>query len=372
MGAALTRAAPWWLATPSRFARLGRRNARLALLLLLAAMLLLLRAPGTGPDPNAGPIPADQTDLALYETIVDQVRHGAHYYEITARELRSRPGYPLRPFVTFRLPTLAQVQAWLPPVILFAWLFALVGAVALAWAMRLAEALPGWPARIVAMLLLAGGLIVSAQPALVVSQEIWAGLLIAWSLACWRPGRWIEAVALGACAMAIRETAAVYAIVMAGLALAEGRRRELLGWAAALAMLAAILAAHALAVSRVTTPFDPVSDGWSGLNGLWFYVMTLRHATVLEMFPWAIGAPVIVAALFGWAAWRDPLALRVTAMLAAYGVLIAVFARLNNFYWGLICAPVCLVGLAFLPDGLRDLLRQALDRRRITVTRVRA
>jgi len=33
-------------------------------------------------------------------------------------------------------------------------------------------------------------------------------------------------------------------------------------------------------------------------------------------------------------------------------------------------APVSLVGLAFVPDGLRDLIVRALDRRRITVTKV--
>jgi len=36
----------------------------------------------------------------------------------------------------------------------------------------------------------------------------------------------------------------------------------------------------------------------------------------------------------------------------------------------LMVAPLSLIGLAFVPDALRDLFRQALDRRRITVTKV--
>ena len=39
-------------------------------------------------------------------------------------------------------------------------------------------------------------------------------------------------------------------------------------------------------------------------------------------------------------------------------------------YWGLMIAPAFLVGLAFAPDGVRDLLARARDRRRITVTRL--
>jgi hypothetical protein len=97
--------------------------------------------------------------------------------------------------------------------------------------------------------------------------------------------------------------------------------------------------------------------------------MTLRHATVLEVFPFALAAPVIALALFGWTVPAHPLALRMATVLAAYGVLIACFARLNNFYWGMMAAPVVLVGLAFVPDGLRDLGRAALDRRRVSVTR---
>ena len=75
-------------------------------------------------------------------------------------------------------------------------------------------------------------------------------------------------------------------------------------------------------------------------------------------------------ALAGWTAWADPLATRVAATLFAYAALLATTGRLDTFYWGLLTAPALLIGLAFVPDGIRDLLGPALDRRRITVRRV--
>jgi hypothetical protein len=93
-------------------------------------------------------------------------------------------------------------------------------------------------------------------------------------------------------------------------------------------------------------------------------------ATSLQLLPLAAGAILVGLALFGWASWDDPLAARMVAVLAGYGFAIAMFARVDTFYWGLMVAPLSLIGLAFVPDALRDLFRQALDRRRITVTKV--
>lgn len=365
-----------WLAAPSRYAgwSIGRARAALAVLaLLIAALMIQPHRPATAPEsPPQAENKGSESDLALYETIVDALRHDADYYQATAKELRARPGYPLRPFVTFRLPLLAEVQATLPlaGTILLLWLIA--AATATAWIARLGEILPARAPRTIAALLLAGGLIVFVQPELLASHEVWAALLVAWSMATYRRDAWAVAMALATIAMLIRETAALYVLVMAALALIAGRRRELIGWGVTLAVLAAAVAAHANAVWQVTGPLDTASDGWAGFNGARFFVVTLQHATLLEVFPFALAAPVLGLALFGWTVPMHPLTLRMATVLAAYGVLIACFARLNNFYWGMMVAPVVLVGLAFVPDGLRDLGRAALDRRRITVTRTAA
>lgn len=366
---------PIWLARPSRFAAISAVRARGVLAVALLLMALCALEPGWRsapalPEPARSQSEGADSDLALYDTITDGVRHGGDYYELTARERRSRPGYPLRPFVTFRLPLLATVQAALPPPVTLALLFALAGAVVLAWSARIAQALPERASRTIAGLLLAAGLFTFVQPALVASHEIWAALLIALSLALRRPDRWIEAVAIAIVAMLTRETAALYVIVMAALAWWEGRTREALAWAFALLVLAAVMAAHACAVWQVTGPLDMVSDGWSGMNGFRFFVMTIRHATALDVFPYLVAVPVVVLAMLGWASWDSPVALRMTATIAGYAAVIGLFARLDDLHWGLIIAPVLLLGLAFAPDGMRDLVMAARDTRRITVKRV--
>lgn len=366
-----------WLAEPSRFAGLSRERARLVLLLLtalLAATFLALRAPGP---PAASGEPEkraeERADVLLYQTIVESVRHGGDYYAVAAEELRTGD-YPLKPFVTFRLPTLAVVQASLPDWATVALLYALAVATALAWWRRLAPAFRRPPQRVVAILLLGGGMLVFVQAELVWFHEVWAGLLIALSLALRRRGEWVAAAAFGCAAMLVRETAALYVGVMAAMAWAEGERREALGWAAATAVLAVAVAAHAHAVSQVVRPLDPASPGWSGMLGPGFFVRTMVLSTALRLAPLWLAAPLVGLALFGWAAWREPLAKRALAVFAVYALLLGVAGRVDTFYWGLLVAGPLLIGLAFAPDGLRDLVRAAEGERRrrgrITVTRV--
>lgn len=359
--------APVWLRTPSRFAAMSQSGARATLavfVVMIAATWLALALP-TGPR-GAG---TDRgTDMALYAGIVDGVRHGGAYYAVAAEAMRAG-NYPMTPFVTMRLPTLAVTTAAMPSFAVAALLYALAIATMFAWYRRLLPALSR-PALATAMLLLLGGMLAFFQSGLVLFHEIWAGLLIALSLAVRRPGRWIEAVSFGLAAALIRETAAPYLALMAVFALAEGRRREAGGWIASLVIVAIVLVLHAHAVSLVVRPLDPASPGWAGMLGFGFVVRAIVDATALSLFPLAIAAPLVGIALFGWTAWRDPLALRMTALLAGYGVMLGLFGRIDTFYWVLLIAPASLVGLVFAVDGLRDLGRAARDSRRITVRRV--
>ncbi len=364
---------PLWLAAPTRFAALSAGTARLALALvalLLAATLLALDTPAPpAQSQEATSRTDDVADVVLYESIVEGMRHGGDYYAVAADALRGG-NYPMRPFVTFRLPTLAAVQALLPAWASLALLWTLAVAVVLAWYARLKPAFERLPPRIVAMLLLAAGLAVFVQPDLVAFHELWAGLLIALSMALRKPGRWIEAVALGAAAVLIRETAALYVAAMAVLAFAEGHRREALGWVGVLGVLALAVLAHAHAVAQVVDPLDPASPGWAGMLGFGFFVRTMTISTALAQAPLLLAAPLVGLALVGWAAWRDALALRALSVFALYAALLGIAGRVDTFYWGLLVAPTLLLGLAFTPDALRDLFAGALDKRRITVKRV--
>lgn len=306
----------------------------------------------------------------LYEGIVSGVRHGGDYYDVAAHALRAGD-YPLRPFVTFRLPTLAVVQAQVPPPLLPFLLYALAAGVAAAWFVRLRGEFLRPPPLAVAIVLLLGGMAAFVQGELATFHEVWAGLLVALGLAIRRGDRWVEAVALGLIAMLIRETAALYVAIMLGLALLQGRRREAAGWATTLAVFAVVIVLHARAVEQVVRPLDPASPGWAGMLGFGFFVKTMTLSTALALFPTALAALLVGLALFGWAAWRSDTALRVLATLAGYALLLSLFGRVDTFYWGLMVAPVLLIGLSFVPDALRDLAAAAREWRRITVTRVR-
>jgi hypothetical protein len=363
-----------WLAGPTRFAGMPKGRARAGLILLLILLAATLTAL-TVPQPAAvSGDPAkradDQTDVVLYEAIVDGVRHGGNYYEVAADRLRSGD-YPMRPFVTFRLPTLAVVQAMMPAWAVIALLYALVAGVMLAWFVRLRPAFARPPPLMLAMVLLAGGMGAFVQSDLAAFHEVWAGLLIALSLALRRPGRWVAAAGIGALAMLIRETAALYVAVMVVIALVEGDRKEAIGWTAGVALLAIAVVAHAHAVAQVVHPLDPASPGWTGMLGFGFFVEAMTLSTALRLAPMWLAALLMGFTLFGWAAWRDATAPRALATFALYALLIALFGRVDTFYWGLMVAPAILIGLAFAPDGLKDLIAAAFPKRRkITVTRL--
>ena len=79
---------------------------------LLIALLLAFSAYGVvaalQPVPAREEVAVDlnRTDLALYTAIAERVGEGESYYSAVVAEQRVR-NYPLRPFVTVRLPTLA-------------------------------------------------------------------------------------------------------------------------------------------------------------------------------------------------------------------------------------------------------------------------
>ena len=171
-------------------------------------------------------------------------------------------------------------------------------------------------------------------------------------------------------ALMIRETTASYVLVMLLFAMLEGRWRESAGWLFILGVFALVLGLHAHAVAAVVGPLDQVSPGWRGLLGFGYFIDSVKETTLLVLLPLWFDALVVALALFGWAAWNNPVGLRAIVTIAGYAALLGLLARENNIYWGLMIAPIVLLGLLFAPDGLRDLVTRALDRRRITVTRI--
>lgn len=359
---------PLLLSVPCRYAGWRATPARWVLGVLAAAMTAMALLSGRH-RVEAAPLDGRVSDLGLYQQVAIGIHAGGGYYNVTAQALRSG-GYPLRPFLAFRLPTLATLEGWLPEWSISALAALLVIAVAIAWGWRLRGTIDRPVPISLALILLAAGMVTALQPSLLYFHEVWAGLLIALSLGLREPGRWLDSVALGLAAMLVRETAAAYALLMLVMAWRDGERREAAAWLVAVALFAGVLALHAWAVGGVTGPLDARSPGWLGLNGPAFASGAFANATALVMMPPWLSAILLVLALFGWSVWRHPSASRAGLMLLGYAMMVGVFARGDTFYWALIAAPLALLGLVFVPDGIAALIAAALDRRAVTVTKV--
>jgi hypothetical protein len=351
-----------WLAAPSRFAAWSRSRATLVLLLLAAIELAGLAAPRVqmGPSPAAladgrTAVEARDEDLILYERIIAGIRDGQDYYSVAARELRAG-GYPMRPFVAFRPPLLAEALAHVSPLAGLLALRALVVAVMLAWAIKL-RAATGTPAGwAIACLLLACGVSLFTQARYVTLHEIWAGLLVALSLALRTPQRWVAAAILGLLAMLVRELALPYVAIMAAAALSERKWREAAGWTAAIGLFAVATGFHAAAASAVVTVADQVSPGWTHRSHWSLFLNAIWLTGPTRSAPYLCAVALTPLALLGWAGWREPIAARAFATLTGYAAMLSFFGRPDNFYWALMITPLLLVGLAFAPRSLSELV----------------
>ncbi len=350
--------------SPTRFARLPAWPARMALaalVLLMALGVTIASTPAHGPDLVA----PGKSDTALYRAIARDTAAGgatpAAYYRAVAAEQRAR-GYPLRPFVTVREPALALLAAWLGSGPL-GWLYralALVATGALVWRIQggLARA-----ERIGAALCATISVLILAQPVMAVWHEAWAALLLVLALVGAGGRRWWLACVAGLAMLLVRELAAPAIVALAFAALAERRRAEATGWSLVLVAFALTMLAHAHAVAAVTLPGDAASPGWTSLGGWRFILSLTANSSAFSLLPLWLTALALPLALFGWASRGDPFADRVTLALAA---LIAPFmgiGRPDNFYWGLLIAPLLPIGLAFAPRGLVDLARSARQSR---------
>jgi hypothetical protein len=328
-----------------------------ALFVLVALIAIGLSAPA---EVVSGPASDRPSDLALYIRVIDHLRHGESYYIAAVRELREN-NYPLRPFVAVRPPVHALMMAALPDVMSRRLLLAaLSGLTLMAWAWRL-KSLRHNPARYaLALMALISGIAPGFVPAAYPLHEVWAGLLIALSLALRKPDRWFVSVLIGTFAAVLRELAAPYLLVMAVLAFKEGRGKESAAWFAGLAVFALTLAVHAFEVSTVVTAVDPVSPTWLQLGGWPFVLRSAQWNLILQAGPKWLGALLVPLALLGLTALRGPLGRRLALTVGGYTFAFLFVGRDNNFYWGLIIAPLWPLGLLTAWPALMMYARDAL------------
>lgn len=363
----------WWEALGRPFAHLPRAAAAAVLAALLAVLGWSLAAQGTldrleaarmGPTTTIRGDPIDpRGDLALYGRISARVAAGEGYYAAAVDEQR-RSGYPTRPFVTVRLPTLAWAHALIGPggvrmlqiALILACCAALWGAAA-GRATR-AERVAG------CVLLLLGGA-TSLAPFAGLYHEALAGVLLTLALLLHRPHRWWPALVAAGCALAVRELALPFVALWLAAALAGRSWREAAGVGALLVLFAGIMVLHAVAVEAVSLPGDLPSEGWEGLSGYALPLMVMSRLTVLSVLPPVIAAPLAVLPLFGWLGLGGRLGLVAALWCAGLFTMAALFARPENFYWVQLTLPAYAIGLAFAPRAILEAARRAFGPSRV-------
>lgn len=346
-----------WGAFPTRFEGWPRWAALLAIAALLVLLAFVTWSPANSPAPKVRTTSAQHSDLQLYRDVIAGVAAGGDYYEVAAQELR-KGNYPLKPFVTFRLPTHATIYAAVGEETMIGVLWALGAALIFAWWIKLRNCVPLF-LRAAFVILVAGGLGGLMQPMTGLFHESWAALLLGLMIAAYNPRRYWPAVLLGGAALMIRELALPMILAMGGLALIERRWREAASWALVVTLFGIYLTMHAQWVSQVVLPGDLASPGWDKMNGLQFALKSLAKVTFGIRLPHALAAALLILSIFGWASVKSGWALRVAILLAGYSAMLALFARSDTFYWALIAAPLSFAGLAFLPKAFSDLAKAA-------------
>ena len=329
-----------------------------ALLVVLTAILILAAWPtASTPQPKMRASQAEQSDLDLYRDTIRRVGAGEPYYPVAADELR-KGGYPLKPFVTFRLPTLAMIYAHVPEIAMSVLEGLLALGVLFVWWRRLR---PELPLRMLAfaIVLLVGGTAALVEPVTGLFHESWAALLMALMIGLRRPGHAAAAILVGGIALVVRETVLPMILVMGALALIERRWREAAGWTVVVLVFAAALFAHAQMVATVVRPGDLASPGWNAMLGARFAISAFATVSSATALPAPLAAIVILLSLFGWLSVATSWALRASLLLLGYGAMLALFARPDTFYWALLVAPLSLVGLIFVPRAIATLVRSA-------------
>jgi hypothetical protein len=344
------------LSTADHFRSL-RPRAALTVIVAFCGLILLGFVTGAVPAHLAEGPPGN--DSTLFLRVVDDLRHGEPYYPAIVREQRQE-SYPLHPFVTVRLPTLAFAMAALPTPAQRRWLAGGLAVLTLsAWLWRLRRWVDRPFSFSAAIVALVSALLTAVLRDDYTLHELWSGELIALSLAIYGPRTWPASVAIACLALSIRELSALYFIAMAVLAWRDGRRTEAAAWALGIAAFLGGLAVHAAALQPYVRVDDIVSEGWVGLDGWPLLLLMMKWNLFLMVSPdWlsALAAPLVLLGLLSRrGVWEDRLAL----VVIAYAVTFMIFGRADNSYWGLMIAPLWPIGLIATGPALASLITKA-------------
>jgi hypothetical protein len=325
----------------------------LALTLFLVGMCWCLLTASTAERPTTPPARGG-SDLRLYRRIVERVHAGDNYYDAAGQELREQ-GYPTGSLFNWRTPLYALLIGSLSSI---TWGQVFLGCAALITLLltyAVVERDGGMQQAVATVLLLLGAFMWCVDGDAFLSQELWAGVLIALSVCAYAQGRWPLGFAVGLSALFLRELSLPYCLLALLPAWRQKRRAEAVLWLAGLALYSLYLFGHGLEVTRRLTPADRLPPSWIQFGGTAFLLSTCRMNAFLFALPAWVSAIYLPLAILGLAGWRGATGLRVGLTVAGYLAAFAVVGQPFNNYWGLLYAPLLPFGIVRAPAALRDL-----------------
>ena len=304
----------------------------------------------------------NRADVQLYRSIVRRVHTGEGYYEVVGSELRAR-NYATRPFFNWRLPTLALFLGKLTTPEIGKWtLTALASVTLVAWLLILTKE-HGFHTTLLGGWILLGTLVSCFTDEAFLFHELWAGVLIALSIAAHARNRALS-VALGLLALSIRELSLPFALVMLIIAYREKHHREAIAWLLGIVAFFLYLTVHATTVSTFFIDADRANATWLQFGGLSFVLTTTKWTLLTFVSPWWIDVFLLPLAFIGLAGWWGPVGTRVALTMGLYTLAWLIVGRSDNYYWGLMCAPLIPLGLLHAPRSVAELLRTAVGTRK--------
>lgn len=338
-------------------------------------------------------------DLQLYREIVAEVHVGHDYYDV-ARAKLPEFGFPIASPFNWRLPTYAWLWSLLPGPAWIQGLLIALAVVALALAFIAESRSSGLGYAAITTFLLLGVVRWAVDGDAYFAQEVWAGTLLVTSISAYRlgeassmstvqgpksgidanrpeysvlstqygvPSRSIAwpclAIGTGLSALAFRELALPYCCVACVVSLFHCRWWQAAAWTVGIGAFFAFLAWHIGQVHIQLAGTEAAGGAglvqWLRFGGLDFVLLTTRMNSLLFAAPGWLLWLYIVAALIGLARRNDPASQLACLAALAYLAAFAIVGRPENFYWGLMAAPLLPWGVAHAPRAIAELWSQS-------------
>ena len=326
-----------------------------AILMALIGLLLVAAYIGRAPVITGKAKPGEFCDNEMHRIVVNRVHAGESYYDALGAELR-RSGYATKPFFHWRLPTLLWTMGKLPLAIAGKGiLIAITIVMILVWANRLRPSV-GFFLTCIVVLVLTPPLVLAVLANWYLQHELWAGILIALSLGLYYDRHTAASILCGLTALAIRELALVYVLIMCVAAVYERRTKEAIAWAIGIVVFGLFLGIHASIVVPRQMTADLSDPSWLRFGG-WPFVTACSSWMFWALLPYWLAAMLAVLGVFGLAISRR---FRMLATVATYMAAFSVVGKSFDDYWGLMYSPILAIGLVHSIPAIRDLVAGAI------------